>query len=148
MLKSEKVHNTQHHHNNINQSNFEHTERTKLDEKEKEWFNDIINEILVNKLCLTRNHEESRAIGLELAYYFGEDGLIYYLIIRKQRGGYDEKISTQKYYNICKWIENNNDYIREGRLQTIRHFYNMAIEKENEIMSHIDVTEFKKTNTL
>lgn len=147
LLKSEEANKTTPSQYN-NKSNCESTERAQLDEKEKEWFYDAINEIIDNKLSITNNHEESRAVGQELAYYFGEDGLIYYLIIRKQRKGYDEQISTQKYYNICRWIVSNNDYKREGHLQTIRHFYNKAVEKENEIISHIDVAQFKKPNTL
>lgn len=127
-------------------SNFEHKQRTKLDEKEKEWFNEIMNEIIDTKLSITNNHEESRAIALELAYYFGMDGLIYYLIIRKQRDGYDKLISTEKYLNVCNWVdEHDHEFKREGRMQTIRHFYNKAIEKDNELKSCININNFKMT---
>lgn len=126
-----------------NKSNCESTERTQLDEEEKKWLCKMIEEINKSHLTLTNDHKESRAIGLELAYYFGTSGLDYYLTIRKQREGFNEAISTQKYYNICRWVE-NNDYFRDGRLQTIRHFYNKAKEKENEIMSYINVTSYKK----
>lgn len=127
-------------------SNFEHKQRTKLDEKEKEWFNDIINEVKQNKLSLTNNHQESRAIALELAYYFGVDGLTYYLTIRKQRDGYNKEISTEKYLNVCNWVdEHDHDFKREGRMQTIKHFYNKAIEKDNELKSCININNFKLT---
>lgn len=127
-------------------SNLEHKQRTKLDEKEKEWFNDIINEVKQNKLSLTNNHQESRAIALELAYYFGLDGLTHYLTIRKQRDGYDKQISTEKYLNVCNWVdEHDREFKREGRMQTIRHFYNQAIEKDNELKSCININNFKLT---
>lgn len=122
-------------------SNCELKERKQLDEKERKWFNDAINEINNTHLSITHNHEESRAIGLEIAYYFGESGLKYYLLIRKQRVGYNEQISTQKYHNICRWVA-NNDYIREGRLQTLKHFYNKAIEKRNNDLSYISITNY------
>lgn len=127
-------------------SNLEHKQRIKLDDKEKEWFDEIINEIIDTKLSITNNHEESRAIALELAYYFGMDGLIYYLLIRKQREGYNEQISTEKYLNVCNWIdEHDHEFKREGRMQTIRHFYNQAIEKDNELKSCININNFKMT---
>ena len=127
-------------------SNFEHKKRTKLDEKEKEWFNEIMNEIIDTKLSITNNHEESRAIALELSYYFGMDGLIYYLVIRKQREGYNEQISTEKYLNVCNWVdEHDHEFKREGRMQTIRYFYNQAIEKDNELKSCININNFKLT---
>lgn len=127
-------------------SNLEHKQRIKLDEKEKEWFNNIINEVKQNKLSLTNNHQESRAIALELAYYFGLDGLTYYLVIRKQREGYNEQISTEKYLNVCNWVEeHDHEFKREGRMQTIRHFYNQAIEKDNELKSCININNFKLT---
>ena len=125
-------------------SNLEHKQRIKLDEKEKEWFNEIMNEIIDTKLSITNNHEESRAIALELSYYFGMDGLIYYLVIRKQREGYNEQISTEKYLNVCNWVnEHEHEFKREGRMQTIRHFYNQAIEKDNELKSCININNFK-----
>lgn len=127
-------------------SNLEHKQRIKLDEKEKEWFNEIMNEIIDTKLSITNNHEESRAIALELSYYFGMDGLIYYLVIRKQREGYNEQISTEKYLNVCNWVnEHEHEFKREGRMQTIRHFYNQAIEKDNELKSCININNFKMT---
>lgn len=127
-------------------SNLEHKQRIKLDEKEKEWFNEIMNEIIDTKLSITNNHEESRAIALELSYYFGMDGLIYYLLIRKQREGYNEQISTEKYLNVCNWVnEHEHEFKREGRMQTIRHFYNQAIEKDNELKSCININNFKMT---
>ena len=127
-------------------SNLERKQRIKLDEKEKEWFNEIMNEIIDTKLSITNNHEESRAIALELSYYFGMDGLIYYLVIRKQREGYNEQISTEKYLNVCNWVnEHEHEFKREGRMQTIRHFYNQAIEKDNELKSCININNFKMT---
>lgn len=126
-LQFESCANTHNHQNN----NLEvPKERNKLFEDEKKWFNHAIKEIENEHLILTKNHEETNAIGLEIAYYFGLDGLDYYLTIRKQRASnYIETNSINKYYNICSWLDSNN-YMRGGRMQTIRHFYYRAIENQ------------------
>ena len=111
--------------------------QNKLLESEKEWLENTIEEIKKENLILTKNHNESNAIGCEIAYYFGYDGLDYYLTIRKQRKeNYIERNSIDKYYNICKWVE-SSDYVREGYMQTIRHFYNRAIKEKQEAQNNI-----------
>lgn len=125
LMKSETTH-TNHQNNKSNDNLCANKERNKLENEERKWFDDALKEIERDNLILTTNHEESNAIGLEIAYYFDEDGIDKYLTIRKQRKeSYDENKSIAKYLNICKWIDTHS-YERQGKLQTLRHFYNIA----------------------
>lgn len=146
LMKSETTHNN--HQMTISNDNLKvPQERNKLEDEERKWFDEVLKEAENEHLILTKNHEESNAIGSEIAYYYGEDGLDKYLTIRKQRKeSYDESKSMAKYLNICKWIDTQN-YERKGKLQTLRHFYNIARnERIDRLNSMITCGTFGKSN--
>lgn len=127
--------NNTHHQNNI--SNLcANKRRNKLFDEEKEYFLNAMDYIKQNHLNLTENHEESKAVGAEIAYYFDVDGVEYYQTIRKQREGYDQYISLQKYYNICKWVS-NSEYERNGRMQMFRHLYYRALSEHQDKQNNL-----------
>lgn len=136
---------THHQINTLNKKDNFTKEINPLNEEEKNWFFSVLEEISNYNLILSDSHEESNAIGTEIAYYFGEKGLDYYLTIRKQRKqNYNEIISTNKYYNICRWVV-NNDYVRSGKMQTIRHYYYRALsEYENKLAESQNCGIFRK----
>lgn len=134
LMKSETTH-TNHQHNKSNDNLCANRERNKLENEERKWFDDALKEIERDNLILTKNHNESNTIGLEIAYYYGEDGLDKYLTIRKQRKeNYDKSKSISKYLNICKWLETHS-YERKGKLQTLRHFYYIARDERINILN-------------
>ena len=107
---------------------------------------EIIDSVNNEHLVLSENHNESKAIAYELAYYFGLDGLEYYLTIRKQRSGYNEAKSTANYFQLCQWVKNSG-YTRNGNIQTIKHFYYRALNKKREKESEMfNVGTFKRFN--
>lgn len=146
LMKSETTH-INHQHQKSNDNLCANKERNKLENEERKWFDDALKEIERDNLKLSKNHEQSNAIGLEIAYYYGEDGINKYLTIRKQRKeSYDENKSIAKYLNICKWLETHN-YERHGKLQTLRHFYYIAKDEQiNRLNSMISCGTFGKSN--
>lgn len=136
-----------HHKNNISMSILSTpNEHNELSDNDRELLKEIIDSVYNEHLVLSENHNESKAIAYELAYYFGLDGLEYYLTIRKQRSGYNEAKSTANYFQLCQWVKNSG-YTRNGNIQTIKHFYYRALNKKREEESEMfNVGTFKRIN--
>ena len=84
-----------------------------INKKEMNTFKHIMDDVVNNKIQLTKNHNDTMYLGAVISSIFGEDGRKYLHTIRSQRWGYDATKLDEEYNYI---LANNTQKYTMGAI--------------------------------